>query len=53
MFRLRKLVILGIIAFLNGCYFDYPLTGAIQDVDPALEGEWRDSTGEINYPAAN
>ncbi|MEE8339988.1 MAG: hypothetical protein V3R56_07570 [Xanthomonadales bacterium] len=44
---IRQIVFLGIFILLGGCYFDYPLTGAIQDIDPALAGEWRDSTGEI------
>ena len=44
---IRQIAFLGIFILLGGCYFNYPLTGAIQDNDPALAGEWRDSTGEI------
>jgi len=44
---IRQIAFLGIFILLGGCYFDYPLTGAIQDIDPALVGEWLDSTDEI------
>ena len=44
---MRTTVFLGIFILLSGCYFDYPLTGATQDIDTSLEGEWHDSTGEI------
>ncbi len=44
---IRQIAFLGVYILLSGCYFDYPLTGAIQDIDPALVGEWRDFTDEI------
>ena len=43
----RKLLVLGVLVFLGACNFDYPLRGAIQTIDPATEGTWRDTNGEI------
>jgi hypothetical protein len=44
---IRSVILMGIVALLSGCYFDYPLTGTTQAIDPALAGEWRDSNKEI------
>ncbi len=44
---IRSVLILGILVLLSGCYFDYPLTGVAQKIDPTLSGKWRDSTEEI------
>lgn len=43
----RVAIFLGAFVLLCGCYFDHPLTGTMQNIDPTLEGEWRDSAGEI------
>jgi len=45
---IRKMIFLGIFVLLSGCYFDYPLTGAIEENDPTLEGKWHDSEGEVS-----